>query len=98
MFGGLGFWSGRRWVWPAVLLLVLDLLALWGRHDELADPFVGPAIAAEAGRGYVVQTYLFSALAIAATTAGIIFGMIEWRKRRRGKTKESAAPARVPVN
>jgi hypothetical protein len=94
IFGGLGFWTGLRWIWPGVLLLVVDLIALSGQHAELADPYVGPAILEEAGRGYVVQSYVASALVITATVAGIVLGVIE-RKRHKGVTGRAAAPGAV---
>jgi hypothetical protein len=66
-------------------------------HAELTDPYVGPAILQEAGRGYVVQSYLAMALSIVATMAGIALGVIEWRKWR-GTMDESAASSTMPVN
>lgn len=80
--GGLGFWGARRWIWPGVLLLALEGVGLSGMHAELADPFVGPAILAEAGRGYVIQSYAAAWIAIAATAAGLAWGLA-MRKRLR---------------
>jgi len=97
VFGGVGLWSARRWIWPGVLLLALEVLALAGTHAELTDPQVGPAILREAGHGYVVQRYIGSGAGIAATAAGLVWGIMR-RRRRRGDRDESAAPEAVPVN
>jgi len=97
LFGGVGLWSARRWIWPGVLLLAVEALGLSGMHAELTDPQVGPAILREAGHGYVVQSYLGSGVSITATTAGLVWGIMRWR-RRRGDLDESAAPDAVPVN
>src|SRR5687767_3582721 len=70
--------SVRPW-----LAAMLALLILWigsGQHGELTDPFVGPAILREAGRGYVVQSYLAIGIGLALALAGMVVGLT---KRRR---------------
>jgi hypothetical protein len=47
--------------------------------SELHDPFVGPAILAEAGRGYFVQSYGAMILSFTLVLAGILVG---WNRRR----------------
>jgi len=96
-FAGIGFWSARRWVWPGVLFLAWDALSFWGTHDELTDPFVGPAILQEAGKGYVIQSYVAHAISISATAVGLVWGIARWR-RRRAEGKKSAGPGVVPVS
>jgi hypothetical protein len=82
VFGALGFFSGRRWIWPGVLLLAFELFAFSGMHAELTDPYVGPAILKEAGRGYVVQSYVAAGLCILATAVGLAWGILRWSRVR----------------
>lgn len=94
-FGAIGFWSARRWVWPAFPLLAWDLFSLATAHEELADPFVGPAILHEAGATYGTQTYVAHALCIAATAAGLAWGLARsWR--REPAAGQTSAPGAVP--
>jgi hypothetical protein len=52
---GLVGWRFRWWLGAALALLPAAYFV--GLHFELADPYVGPAIAAEAGRGYRLWSY-----------------------------------------
>ncbi len=73
--GGLLLCRYRSWLLAVVLPVALFLA--WGHLSELHDPFVGPAIAREAGRDYFIQSYLAMALGVALPFLGMI-------KRRRG--------------
>ena len=53
-------------VLPAVILFAA------GHFMEMHDPFVGPAIVREAGQGYVTQSYIAMALAVALPFLGIV--------------------------
>src|SRR5260221_4033349 len=68
----LGYLLGRYRIWAGIIAFVLAALMAWAQIGELIDPYVGPAIAAEAGRSYFVQSYLASALALIAPIAGVI--------------------------
>jgi hypothetical protein len=72
--GGFLLCRHRRWFLAVVLPIALVLA--WGHLSELHDPFVGPAIAREAGRAYFIQSYLATGLAVALPFLGLI-------KRRR---------------
>jgi hypothetical protein len=96
VFGGVGFWSARRWVWPGLLFLAWEVLGLWGTHAELTDRFVGPAILQEAGRGYVMQSYVAAGLSIAATAAGLAWGILRWQRRRAVTAAPGALPPLAP--
>ena len=52
---------------PRLGLLVLPFAAFiaWGAHDELSDPYVGPAILTELGRDYMWSWY-------ASVTVGLV--------------------------
>lgn len=97
VLGGIGFWSARRWLWPALPIIAYLAVDVLSAHEEITDRFVGPAIVEEAGRGYIVQSYLLPSLAIAATVVGLVWGIARWWRRRAGRG-QSAAPGAVPVN
>lgn len=86
--GILGFWLGalvlgsvgfmlarRRWWWavPVVVLIVIGFLGTWA---EWTDPFVGPAIAKEAGTSY--PTHLIASTVLACGV--IVLGMLRPRR------------------
>jgi len=58
----------RRWLLP-IPLLAAGFFA-WGQVGELQDPFVGPAIRAEAGMSYVILSYAVMLCAIALPIVG----------------------------
>jgi hypothetical protein len=59
----------RRWlIVPALLAIVVAAYALVA---EITDPHVGPAILEEAGRGYVIQSYIAIGVATVLTLAGL---------------------------
>ncbi len=62
----------RRWLLP-VPLLAAGFFA-WGQVGELRDPFVGPAIRAEAGMDYVILSYSVMLIAIALPLLGAAHG------------------------
>lgn len=57
VFGLAGFFAWRRHFSLGVIATLIALPFVWAFHWELMDPYVGPAILQEAGRGYVVQAY-----------------------------------------
>jgi hypothetical protein len=81
-FGLLGFWSGRRWVWPGIVVLACILMSLWGAHDALTDPVSRPVILREEGERYFTQSYVAHAVSIAATLIGLAWGIGRWWRRR----------------
>ena len=94
IFGGIGFWSARRWVWPGPLFLAWNLLWLASTHYELTDRFLGPDIREEAGYGYVVQSYALAIASVVATATGLAWGIARWWRRRgeRGARPRDLAP------
>ncbi|MBW3572850.1 MAG: hypothetical protein KY467_17275 [Gemmatimonadetes bacterium] len=81
-FGALGFWSGRRWIWPGIVVLAWILISLRGAHEALTDPVSRPAILREEGMRYVTESYLAHAISIAATVVGLAWGVGRWWRRR----------------
>ena len=71
-----GFLLCRYRSWLLAVVLPLALFLAWGHLSELHDPFVGPAIAREAGRDYFIQSYIAMALGVVLPFLGMI-------KRRR---------------
>jgi hypothetical protein len=74
VLGALGFQlARRRWWWalPVLALLSVSVSATWG---EWTDPWVGPAIAAEAGRWYPYHLFASAALATGLTIVGMVRG------------------------
>ena len=71
VLGAAGFFLTRFRRWLIVPALLVVAVAAWGLIGELTDPFVGPAIVQEAGRGYVIQSYLAIVIATALTIAGL---------------------------
>lgn len=66
-----GYFAGRwRW-WAALPFVAVALLLAWGRFAELGDPSFGPAIRAEAGVAYVVQSYVTAVLAVVGPLLGL---------------------------
>lgn len=76
---GLGLVGWRfRW-WLGALAALIGLPFFVAVHSELRDPFVGPAISAEAGPTYVWSVHL-------ATLAFLVahgIGAAGWARRRR---------------
>ncbi len=71
VLGVVGFLAWRRhWALACGATLIAALL-VGGFHWELADPYVGPAIRQEAGRGYVVQAYASMLTCAALHVAGL---------------------------
>ena len=83
-FGAIGFSVAiiRWWLCLPVFLLIVPFGLV--HISELYDPNVGPAILAEAGREYVVQSHLAILAGGALPILGIILGWIfrNWRAAR----------------
>ena len=80
-FVGLGFFgmlATKKWPITSVIFLLLIGIAGVKQISEINDPYVGPAIKAEAGKSYVVLSYS----AIAASVALVCAGAIKGLKRR----------------
>ena len=79
-FGAVGFLLGFvRWWFCAAVMPFIGLLSLV-HISELYDPFVGPAIVAEAGTGYVLQVYAAIVSGIGLPILGIAAAAI-WRQK-----------------
>ncbi len=76
VLGILGYLLARRRWWWALPILVLLTASFIGTWSEWTDPFVGPAIAVEAGRFYGYHLIASTMLAAGATVAGMV-----WPKR-----------------
>ena len=81
---GASAWSVRWWLGLPTSVIVGVLFA--GIWSELTDRFVGPAIRAEAGTGYVWNVVGASATAGALHLFGALIG------RRRQSTRKYTAP------
>jgi len=65
-----------RWRRAAgVIVLPLAAVWAWGLFSEIRDPYVGPAILNELGRGYVAQAYLAALIPFVVVAIGF------WRRR-----------------
>jgi hypothetical protein len=71
-----GFLLCRYRSWLLAMVLPIVLFLAWGHLSEMHDPFVGPAIAREAGRAYFTQSYMAMAMGVVLPLLGMI-------KRRR---------------
>lgn len=80
VLGGTAFWLCLRRPRLALPIVPLRLFPGWGLHAEIQDPFAGPAILREAGRGYFVQAYVSIALHLLLPLAGAAAGA--WRSSR----------------
>jgi hypothetical protein len=67
-----GFFAAHRRPWFAVPPMVFAAILAFGHLAELWDPSVGPAILQEAGRAYVVQSYLAISLGFVLPPLGIL--------------------------
>jgi hypothetical protein len=86
IFAGLGFLSlvlARLKRWLGVVSLPLMAFFASAQVGELLDPFVGPAILEEAGRAYVVQSYI-------AITVGLLLSLVSPFVRVRRSSLTSA--------
>jgi hypothetical protein len=56
------------------VLVALPLIALWAFiiTSEVRDPYVGPAIVSELGRGYVTQAYIAAIVPVAFLAIGLL--------------------------
>jgi hypothetical protein len=68
-----GFAAGRYKPRLLFLLIPISLAAALAVPLEIRDPFVGPAIRAEAGAPYVFLAYVTLALTLLAPIAGLWF-------------------------
>ena len=67
-----GFLAARYRPWLVIPALVFAALLGFGQIAELRDPIIGPEILAEAGRAYVLQSYLAFGLALALPLLGLL--------------------------
>ncbi len=75
---------GWRWRWWAGLLVtVVGVLAIPGFYFELNDRFVGPAIRAEAGSGYVANYYASAVVWLALNAVAVYGWLLQRRKKGR---------------
>jgi hypothetical protein len=75
-FGITSFLLCRWRRFAGVIVLPLAACWAWAMLLEIHDPYVGPAILDELGRGYVVQAYIASFLPFMLVTIGF------WRRGR----------------
>ena len=82
---GASAWAVRWWLGlPISVVVGLLFASVWG---ELTDPFVGPAIRAEAGMGYV-----WNVMGATATTLALhVLGALVGRRHRRLLTRKHPA-------
>ena len=72
VLGLLGFAAVRFRRWLVLPVLAVIAFVAWSQLGELADPFVGPAIIQEAGRGYLIQSCAAVALAVIISVLGLV--------------------------
>ena len=55
-------------------LAALPIIALWAViiTSEIRDPYVGPAIVSELGRGYVTQAYIAAVVPLVSVAIGFL--------------------------
>jgi hypothetical protein len=68
--------SRYRW-WMTTIIIVIALILTYTQISELRDPSVGPNIVREAGRGYVIQSYIAAVISITLPSLGLI---MKWRR------------------
>ena len=78
--GILGLLAWRRHWTLGIIASLIGALLVWSFLLELTDPYVGPAIRHEGGRGYVVQAYA-SMLTCAALHGAGLAAFIRRRRR-----------------
>ena len=87
VLGVVGFFAWRRHWTLGILASLLGAFFVWSFLLELTDPYVGPAIRHEGGRGYVVQAYA-SMLTCAALQGAGLAAFI----KRRSRPEAAASP------
>jgi hypothetical protein len=87
LIGVVGFFAWRRHLALGSFATLIAAASVWSFLLELTDPWVGPAIATEAGRGYVVQAYL----GMLACAALHLAGVASLLRRRRARGSANAA-------
>lgn len=81
----IGVAGAVAWAWRTWSGVIMSLVALWFALSvvtRFTDPWVGPAILAEAGRGYLVQSYAAVLACVALHTLGA-----SWRLRRSTRSR-----------
>ena len=66
------FWVARRQ--PLALIALLSIVGMFfGLHlSEILDPFVGPAMAREGGKTYVIASWVSPLLVVTAAVVGYV--------------------------
>lgn len=83
--GFVGFLFGFvRW-WLCVAIVPFIAILAFFQISELNDPFVGPDILAEAGAGYVLQSYAAISSGVVLPILGILTAAI-WRLKSASQT------------
>jgi hypothetical protein len=75
----LGLVAHTRSCLLGTLVMLPGALFLVDLHRELWDPFVGPAISAEAGTGYAYQSHAAALLVAGVQGLGLV---LAWRRTR----------------
>jgi len=78
--GVLTYLAARYRPWLLLLVLPLPVFFLFGVASEISDPFVGPAIIAEAGPSYI---HFFSAAVVLIAVALLLGFALRLRSRAR---------------
>jgi hypothetical protein len=76
VLGSAGFLLARRRWWYALPILTLLAVSFMGTWAEWTDPYVGPAIASEAGAWYPYHLIASTVIAVVLTGVGML-----WRRR-----------------
>ena len=84
----LAYLSARYWPWTLLLVLPFGVLLLGGAAMETINPYIGPAMAEEAGTTYVVMPWVGLISVLLATGAGL------WRHRCASKKMSEPSSAR----
>ena len=86
----IGVAGAVAWTWRAWAGVILSLVAIWFAISvvtRFTDPWVGPAILAEGGRGYLIQSYAAVLACVALHTLGA-----SWRLRRSTRSRAKQIP------
>jgi hypothetical protein len=77
LFGGLlAFFVARFKPWLLLVLLPVVGSFFYLQLTEIMDPYVGPAIASEAGRSYIFISWVAPVFVFVSGSAGLV-----WRRR-----------------
>jgi hypothetical protein len=82
LLGVAGAVAWRLRAWAGAVVTVVALSFAWRLLARFTDPYVGPALLSEAGRGYLIQSYAAVAICLGLHVLGASLRLASRRRSR----------------